>query len=86
MQNGKYKLVCYFTNWAWYRKGLGKYTPENIREDLCTHIVYGFAVLDYENLIIRAHDSWADFDNSKYNDDEHLILFKKFKLILLKNF
>lgn len=60
-----YKIVCYFTNWAWYRKGMGKYVPEDIDENLCTHIVYGFAVLDYENLVVRAHDSWADFDNSK---------------------
>jgi GH18 family chitinase len=58
-------VVCYFTNWAWYRPGIGKYLPETIDERLCTHIVYGFAVLDYENLIIKAHDSWADYDNSK---------------------
>ena len=58
-------MVCYFTNWAWYRQGVGKYLPETIDERLCTHIVYGFAVLDYENLIVKAHDSWADYDNSK---------------------
>ena len=40
------KVVCYFTNWAWYRQGTGKYTPDNIDTDLCTHINYGFAVLD----------------------------------------
>ena len=43
--NGK-KIVCYFTNWAWYRQGLGKYKPEDIDYTLCTHINYGFAVLD----------------------------------------
>jgi chitinase len=62
---GYFKVVCYFTNWAWYRPGIGKYLPETIDERLCTHIVYGFAVLDYENLIVKAHDSWADYDNSK---------------------
>lgn len=61
-----FKIVCYFTNWAWYRQGQGKYLPEDIDENLCTHIVYGFAVLDFSNLIIKAHDSWADFDNRKY--------------------
>lgn len=65
-QSNYFKIVCYFTNWAWYRRGLGKYTPEDINPDLCTHIVYGFAVLDYENLVIKAHDSWADFDNKFY--------------------
>ncbi|XP_071446319.1 probable chitinase 10 [Hetaerina americana] len=72
--SGQYKIVCYFTNWAWYRQGTGKYLPENIEPDLCTHIVYGFAVLDYENLIIKAHDSWADFDNKFY---ERVTAFKK---------
>ena len=64
---GPYKLVCYFTNWAWYRKGLGKYTPDNIDTNLCTHIVYGFAVLNYDELTIRTHDSWADIDNKFYS-------------------
>ncbi|KAM7354055.1 chitinase 10 [Cochliomyia hominivorax] len=64
--DGYYKVVCYFTNWAWYRKGLGRYTPDDINTDLCTHIVYGFAVLDYSELILRTHDSWADIDNNFY--------------------
>lgn len=63
---GGKKVVCYFTNWAWYRPGVGKYKPENINSDLCTHIVYGFAALDPGTLTIRAHDSWADFDNKFY--------------------
>ncbi|KAF5303798.1 hypothetical protein FQR65_LT08134 [Abscondita terminalis] len=69
-----YKIVCYFTNWAWYRKGIGKYVPEDIDSNLCTHIVYGFAVLDYENLVVRAHDSWADFDNNFYS---RVVAYKK---------
>lgn len=60
-----YKVVCYFTNWAWYRQGVGKYLPSDIDPDLCTHIVYGFAVLNGNQLVIKPHDSWADFDNSK---------------------
>lgn len=60
-----YKLVCYFTNWAWYRNGVGKYRPEDIDPTICTHVVYGFAVLDYSNLIMKAHDGWADFDNGQ---------------------
>lgn len=64
--DGKFKVVCYFTNWAWYRPGEGKYLPENIDENLCTHIVYGFAVLDGSTLTIKTHDSWADIDNNFY--------------------
>jgi len=57
------KVVCYFTNWAWYRPGLGKFVPEDIDPSLCTHINYGFVVLDKVNLVIKIHDSWADVDN-----------------------
>lgn len=79
---GYFKVVCYFTNWAWYRQGIGKYLPETIDERLCTHIVYGFAVLDYENLIVKAHDSWADYDNSKYI--RMMLLFLLFHLCILE--
>lgn len=72
--SGYYKVVCYFTNWAWYRRGVGRYLPEHIDHTLCTHIVYGFAVLDYSELVIKAHDSWADFDNRFY---ERVVAYKK---------
>jgi len=61
--SGDYKVVCYFTNWAWYRRGAGKYKPEDIDPTICTHIIYGFAVLDYSTLLIKPHDTWADIDN-----------------------
>ena len=61
----EYKVVCYYTNWAFYRPGIGKYKPENIDESLCTHIVYGFAVLNPNTMQIRPHDGWADISNSK---------------------
>lgn len=63
--NSEFKVVCYFTNWAWYRQGVGKYLPSDIDPDLCTHIIYGFAVLNGDQLVIKPHDTWADFDNSK---------------------
>lgn len=61
-----FKVVCYFTNWAWYRQSGGKFLPEDIDSELCTHIVYGFAVLDSGTLTIKPHDSWADLDNKFY--------------------
>ncbi|XP_020293834.1 probable chitinase 3 isoform X2 [Pseudomyrmex gracilis] len=72
--SGYYKIVCYFTNWSWYRRGIGRYLPEHIDHTLCTHIVYGFAVLDYSDLIIKAHDSWADYDNRFY---QRVVAYKK---------
>ena len=35
--------------------------------DLSTHVVYGFAVLDPSDLIIKPHDSWADLDNGEFD-------------------
>lgn len=64
--NNEFKVVCYFTNWAWYRQEGGRYLPEDLDSDLCTHILYGFAVLDTTSLTIKSHDPWADIDNSKY--------------------
>lgn len=69
-----YKVVCYFTNWAWYRQGGGKYVPEDIDSSLCTHVIYGFAVLHRETLTITPHDSWADIDNRFY---ERVVAYKK---------
>ncbi|XP_050423223.1 probable chitinase 10 [Adelges cooleyi] len=70
----QYKVVCYFTNWAWYRPSAGKFFPEDTDPNLCTHIVYGFATLDYTELTIRVFDSWADIDNGFY---ERLVALKK---------
>ncbi|KAL7648230.1 UNVERIFIED_CONTAM: hypothetical protein RMT77_000133 [Armadillidium vulgare] len=60
------KVVCYFTNWAWYRPDIGQYMPDDIDPDLCTHINYAFATLDDQQLIMMPYDSWADIDNRFY--------------------
>ena len=70
-----------FTNWATYRQEEGKFLPEDIDSQLCTHIVYGFAVLNPKTLLIRAHDSWIDFDKGIIQE------LKFIKIIfILKNF
>ncbi len=50
------------------RQGNGKYMVNDIDPNLCTHIIYAFAVLDSSKLVIKPHDSWADIDNRKYED------------------
>ncbi|XP_046655141.1 probable chitinase 10 [Daphnia pulicaria] len=57
-----FKVICYFTNWAGYRTGEGKYKPEDIDPAMCTHIIYGFATLSPSELTMRVFDSWADTD------------------------
>ncbi|CAH4032079.1 unnamed protein product [Pieris brassicae] len=74
LRNSPFKLVCYYTNWSWYRPGFGKFTPEDIDPSLCTHIVYGFAVLSDDGLMV-AHDPWADNENRFY---ERIVEFKKY--------
>ncbi|XP_022243409.1 probable chitinase 10 [Limulus polyphemus] len=61
-----FKIVCYFTNWAFYRPGIGKFLPEDIDPTLCTHINYAFAILDPSTMTLKPHDTWADLDNSFY--------------------
>uniref|UniRef100_A0A673G0C5 Chitinase-3-like protein 1 n=1 Tax=Sinocyclocheilus rhinocerous TaxID=307959 RepID=A0A673G0C5_9TELE len=51
-------LVCYFTNWSQYRAGTAKYLPENVDPNLCTHLIYAFAIINYANNI--AGSEWND--------------------------
>lgn len=66
LRQGEEKYVfCYFTNWAFYRKGEGKFVPENIDQSLCTHIIYSFSSLEADSLLMKEFDPWADIDNGK---------------------
>lgn len=40
-----YKVVCYYTNWSQYRTKIGKFLPEDIPADLCTHLIFAFGWL-----------------------------------------
>ncbi|XP_068242084.1 acidic mammalian chitinase-like [Palaemon carinicauda] len=52
-------LVCYFSSWATYRPGNGKFTVEDNDPSLCTHLVYAFAGLGSNNKI-RVLDPYND--------------------------
>lgn len=66
LRQGEEKYVfCYFTNWAFYRKGDGQFVPENMDPRLCTHVIYSFSSLEADTLLMKEFDPWADVDNGK---------------------
>ena len=67
-----YVRVCYHTNWSQYRPGIGKFNPENIDPDLCTHLVYAFAKIDRRNKLAMY----------EWNDDK---LYPRFNALKKKN-
>ena len=72
--NGAYKLVCYYSSWAWLRRNDAKFVPENVLSTDCTHVLYAYAGLDPKDLILKSNDRWTDFDNSKFIPS--LLIFK----------
>jgi chitinase len=61
---GNNNLVCYYTNWTWYRPDAGKFDPSNIPAGICNVIIYAFTILDGNTLLMVPSDSWADIDNN----------------------
>lgn len=44
--NKPYKVVCYWGTWAYYRQGGdGHFQAEDVNPNVCTHVIYGFAKL-----------------------------------------
>ncbi|KAK8767755.1 hypothetical protein V5799_005467, partial [Amblyomma americanum] len=69
------KIVCYFTNWAQYRQGDGKFLPEDIDPTLCTHIIYAFGWMKKHKL--SSFDASDDTKNGKKGLYERVIDLKK---------
>ncbi|CAH1271115.1 CHIT1 [Branchiostoma lanceolatum] len=46
----EYRVVCYYTNWAQYRRSPWSYVPENVDPNLCTHVIYAFANMEDNQL------------------------------------
>ncbi|XP_045032760.1 probable chitinase 10 isoform X2 [Daphnia magna] len=58
------KTICYYTSWSANRPGLGRFTPEDVNVELCTHLVYAFGALKDYRLSLVGGDS-----NIKQNVD-----------------
>uniref|UniRef100_A0A1I8QE20 chitinase n=1 Tax=Stomoxys calcitrans TaxID=35570 RepID=A0A1I8QE20_STOCA len=58
--NGKI-INCYFGTWANWRPGNGRFTPENIDANLCTHLSYSFFGITDAGAF-KQLDSWLDFE------------------------
>lgn len=55
------------THWAGFRDEQGKFLPENIDPNLCTHIIYGYAALHPEKLTIERSINFGDGVDNFYD-------------------
>uniref|UniRef100_A0A8C6TF80 chitinase n=1 Tax=Neogobius melanostomus TaxID=47308 RepID=A0A8C6TF80_9GOBI len=67
-----YKLVCYFTNWSQYRPGLGRFVPDNVDPNLCTHLIYAYSIISRSNQL----------STYEWNDD---VMYRDFNALKNKN-
>ncbi|VDN06965.1 unnamed protein product [Thelazia callipaeda] len=62
-KTSKYVRGCYYTNWSQYRpEREGKFIPEDIPKDLCTHILYAFAKVNSDGTSLPYE--WNDEDSN----------------------
>ncbi|XP_044591649.1 probable chitinase 10 [Cotesia glomerata] len=68
-KSNDYKIVCYYTNWSQYRTKIGKFMPEDIQPELCTHIIYAFGWLKKNKL--------TSFESNDETKDGKIGLYEK---------
>lgn len=60
------RIVCYYTNWSHKRPGSGKFGPEHLDPNLCTHIIYAFYGLKDSKLVPTEEIDNSDSDSVPY--------------------
>merc|ERR1712002_59800 len=81
-------IVCYYSSWAFYRNGYGKFDIPDIDPHLCTHLNYGFANMDNTTWKLVAYDPWFDLaphDEGCDRDHCHYDSFRRFNNLKQKN-
>ena len=63
-------IVCLLT-------GNGAYNVDNIDPNMCTHLIYGFAVLDPKTFTIKPADPWGDIDDPNNPGYAKFVALKK---------
>ena len=84
--NKNYRIVCFYSNWAYNRNGEGKFLPKDIDPYLCTHIIYLSAHL--ENFKLSRHDNKPPNNNNRKqpgHNNERLTDIPYKKITNLKN-
>ena len=56
-------VICFFTSWAQYRAGKGRFFAADVDASLCTHITYAHLMVDLETHRLV---------NRQKNDDQQL--------------
>uniref|UniRef100_A0A6G1SIN4 Putative chitinase 3 n=1 Tax=Aceria tosichella TaxID=561515 RepID=A0A6G1SIN4_9ACAR len=60
------RIVCYYTNWSYKRPGAGRFGPEHLDPQLCTHIIYAFYGLKDSKLVPTEDIDQGDNEQAPY--------------------